>query len=263
MSYLVEGDMIELCLESSQEGGKIAERKKRSANKRKKKDDTFVTEADIEVEKTIRGILKENTKYPVLGEEKGGDIENSETYWVVDPIDGTQNYAYHQPFYGTSVALIKNREPFVGSFYMPELDYMFYAKKDSGAYLNKTKLSVNKNTKLGNSYINLTGRYIPKNTNEICQHINSWFQSFSCAIQSQCWTASGWNDACIAGKIYPWDFASGSLILRESGGVVKTLKNSSTKWNDIRNGGLVMANEKLADDIIDSLPENLIENLND
>lgn len=251
----ISDDLLLECVNAAVKGANIAEEEKFTTDKSKKDDNTFVTEADKRAEKKIREELNENTDYSIVGEEHGGNLD-SDSYWLVDPIDGTQNYAYKQPLYGTAVALIEDDNPVLGCFYMPELEYLFYAKEDNGAYLNNDKIHVSELEDLTESYITLTGYNIPQNMTPILENINRWGQSFSCALQSECWVANGWNDVCVAGKLHPWDLGTGTIMVREAGGVVKTL-DGDDKWSSIKNGGTIMGNKNLVDLIIEELPEEI------
>jgi myo-inositol-1(or 4)-monophosphatase len=261
MNLRISGSYIELCTKASIRAGRHARKRKEDTNIDKKDDDTYVTEADKECEDIIRKILSRETEIPIVGEEKGRNSVEKDTYWLVDPIDGTQNYAYKQPLYGSSITLIKDNTPYLCSFYMPEMDYLFYGKKDEGAYLNQDKLSVSNETDINNSYLNLSGYNMPGNISELSKELNNWIQTFSCAIQSESWVSAGWNDVFICDELRPWDLSTGTLLVREAGGVVERIDSPKNDWEYLSHGGIIMGNKEIVKDSKTKIPQELINRM--
>lgn len=253
----IDSKIMKDCVNLAVESANTASKMKQNVAYSEKEDKTLVTEADKKVENKIKNHLNKNYSYPVVGEEFGGDFGESDTYWLIDPIDGTQNYAYKQPFYGTSISLIKNGEPYLGVFYMPELDYLFSAEKGEGAYFNNKKINVSRGEK-NDIYIGVTGKEnIFLEYSNILSKTSKWSQTFTCAIQSECWAACGWTDVCICGGLHPWDFSTGVIMIREAGGVAKKISGCSQSWNDLRTGNFVMGDEDMVNNIINSLPQRI------
>jgi fructose-1,6-bisphosphatase/inositol monophosphatase family enzyme len=229
---------------------------KRTTDQQRKDNGTVVTQADKEAEKVIREKLLDAYSYPILGEEFGGDIDNEDTYWVVDPIDGTRNFASQQPLYGTAVALVEDDEPSVGVFYMPELDYLFYAVEGQGAYRNNEELQVSEQESVDSAYYNISGigrTELHPNVSEL----NRWVQQLGCAVMAESWVASGWSDIGVFGAFGPWDIAVGVVLVREAGGVLKSILNDNSEdWNDLMEGRVVLGREKLVDKVLEELPED-------
>jgi len=180
----------------------------------------------------------------------------------VDPIDGTQNYVYNQPLYGISICLVKNQEPYIGVFYMPELEYCFTAELENGAFLNNEPLSVSNQTELLETYCVTRGHNSSVTHSEIASMNRGWSQRFSCALQAEAWLSAGWLDYGVFGPIYPWDFATGVLLVREAGGYVTHIKSNKTDWNNLMNGCLIMANSpELAETVQSRLSDETISKL--
>src|SRR3989338_7272976 len=103
----------------------------------------LVTQVDKACEKRIVTFLKETFPgHDVLAEEGGGFNTHSDWLWVVDPLDGTLNYAHQYPLFAVSIALIYKGEIVVGAVYNPNLDEMFIAEKGGGAMLNDKPIRV-------------------------------------------------------------------------------------------------------------------------
>lgn len=251
---------LELAARAAIDGGETAKSQIESVAQERKADSTIVTEADKQVDEQLRSLLTTETEFDVLSEEHGSDELPSGSYWVVDPIDGTQNYAYQQPTYGTAVALVRDDTPTVGCFYMPEFDYLFYARKGEGAYLNETELRVTTETIPEDAYLIGSGMGSSEHHVDLTE-ITPWIQRFCCALQAESYIAAGWSDAGVFGPIKPWDFAAGTVLVREAGGTVKRLDNKRTSWESIAYGGVVIANPELADALINRLSEEAIEGL--
>ena len=119
-----------------------------------------VTDVDTEVEAAVAAFLRR--EYPdmgFLGEETAGSREDDGYVWIVDPLDGTRNYASGIPFYSVVVALAVDGEPVVGVNYDPTRGEMFVAEKGRGAFLNGARLEVSKRTALEDSIIGMDLSY--------------------------------------------------------------------------------------------------------
>ena len=125
----------------------------------------IVTQVDTLCQDAIVETIKE--KFPdhnFLGEEDLDEKTDSEYTWIIDPIDGTVNYASRLPIFCVSIGLIKNGKPIVGVVLVPILSELFYAVKGQGAYLNNQKIQVSETPELKQSVI-ATGFAPDKNSN--------------------------------------------------------------------------------------------------
>jgi len=202
----------------------------------------IVTEVDRQVEQELKVKLK--VFYPdvnFVGEEFGGD-KTSEKMWLVDPIDGTGHYIRGLPFCTSMLALIEHGEVVFSLIYDFVKDDMYWAEKGKGSYCNNIRLSVSQRP-LKEAYIGVeTNLAKPEN-----RKIFHAFRNKSIVIQT---ISSGWEHAMVAagrldGRIMfepygnDYDFAPGSLLVREAGGVANNVYSSSY---DYRNTSVLAVN---------------------
>ncbi len=106
---------------------------------------SLISDADLESEKIIVNLIKR--KFPdhnIYGEEGTSINKNSSYTWVIDPLDGTSNFARSIPLFGISIGLMKDKDSLLGVLYFPKLDLLVYAEKGKGAYCNDEKIFVSK-----------------------------------------------------------------------------------------------------------------------
>ena len=187
----------------------------------------LVTEADLQSEVRVREIiLKTFPSHSILGEEEGGEENYSADHlWVIDPLDGTNNYANGFPFFSVSIAYAEKGDVKVGIVYDPLRDELFHAVKDEGAFLNKEPIKVSSRNlesalfSFGFNYDR--GRMMRATLASIQRlfenNIRGIRRTGSAALDF-CYVASGRIDGFIEYFLNSWDFAAGMLILREAGG---------------------------------------------
>ncbi len=211
------------------ESGKIIKEYFEGSFKIESKDiiSNLVTEVDKKSEAKIIEIIKsEFPNHNILSEEIGALETDSEYKWVIDPIDGTINYAHGIPICCVSIAVEKAGEIIYGLIYNPIAGEMFYAEKGKGAFYNEEKISVSREKSLKKSLL-VTG--FPYVSSKIDKPIKS-FASFlnmdipirrlGSAALDLCWTAMGRFDGFWEYNLNPWDVAAGYLIMTEAGGKV-------------------------------------------
>jgi myo-inositol-1(or 4)-monophosphatase len=188
-----------------------------------------LTETDIAIGKLL--VEKVKATYPdynIIDEEAGVVDNNSDFTWVIDPIDGTSNFANGVPTYGIMMGLLKNEKPIAGGFMIPPTGEMYLAEKGKGTTLNGKPVTVTKEENLLNCLVaygidghqdnpNLT-RNEAKLLGEIILHIRNLRTSGSEPIDVG-WVASGKYGARLNqyGKI--WDVVAPQIIVEEAGGV--------------------------------------------
>ena len=188
----------------------------------------IVTQVDLLCQEAIIKIIKQEfPDHGFLAEEDDVDETNNSGYvWVIDPVDGTVNYASGIPMFCVSIGLRKGNEMLVGVVFSPALNEMFWAAKGQGAYFNDKKISVSETSKLVNSVIG-TGFAYDKDTNpdnntedfyEVTKRIRGVRRLGSAAIDLV-YVACGRLEGYWEMNIKPWDIAAGVLILQEAGGV--------------------------------------------
>lgn len=188
----------------------------------------LVTEMDRASEDLIRAIVMERvpgSRY--LAEESGGDRDLRDLTWVVDPIDGTVNYAHRVPMYAISIAAVRDGEPIVGAIYGPSTNELFTATLGGGAWHNGTRLKVSETTNLLQSVL-VTG--FPYNVNENPYNCIDAFvamvrrgipvRRLGSAALDLAYLAAGRFDAFWEVALGPWDVAAGLLMVDEAGGSV-------------------------------------------
>ncbi|HJY63317.1 MAG TPA: inositol monophosphatase family protein [Ignavibacteria bacterium] len=195
---------------------------------RKRDYNDLVTNADKQCEAKISEII--NNYYPehnLLGEEGGDRKKNSDYVWIVDPIDGTINYAHSVPIFCVSIALEIKGEVVMGVVQSPMTNEKFRAVKGEGAYLNDKKISVSDTEYLKDSLL-VTG--FPYGAKDNMDHCIDHFVNFirlglpirrlGSAAMDICYLACGRFDGFWEINLNAWDVAAGYLILKEAGGKV-------------------------------------------
>lgn len=188
----------------------------------------IVTEADRMSERLIvSGIRSNFPDHDILTEESPGISTGSDYRWIIDPLDGTTNYAHGYPVYCISMALEVKGEVRLGIIYNPMLEEMFVAEKGQGVFLNDRPISVSTVEDLKKSLLS-TG--FPYDINQDSNNNISHFSNMACSAQAirragsaaldMAYVAAGRFDGFWELKLKPWDTAAGWLMIREAGGTV-------------------------------------------
>lgn len=196
-----------------------------------------VTEYDTRSERYIvNQINKRFKEHDILAEEGTEQHEQSEFLWVIDPLDGTVNYAHRFPIYCVSIGLLYRGEPVAGAVYDPERHELFSAGHGLGAHMNSRRIQVSDESRLdrallatGFAYDVATAR---KNNLGLFARMIKCAQAVrrpGSAAMDLCWLAAGRVDAFWEFKLHPWDTAAAVVIVREAGGRVTRL--DGTKYS--------------------------------
>lgn len=217
-----------------------------------------VTIADTESEKLIIGEIKKAfPHHSILAEETGGEKQESEWLWVIDPLDGTTNYAHHYPSFCVSIALLKKCKPIMGVIYHPLLNEFFYAERGNGAYLNDRPIKVSNVDKLDKAFLTTGFAYDVHETED--DNVDNFraFLKRSMAIRrggsaalDLAYTACGRFDGFWEMRLHPWDTAAGILMVEEAGGRVTTFDGGDF---DIYKKEILATNGLIHNDMIDVL----------
>mgnify|MGYP000424207347 FL=1 len=217
---------IEIAKNAAKEAGKVLLHKKDSLNQSIFSSDKDIKlKADIEAENIIKSILEKESSFPILAEESGKSKEHlDETFWVVDPLDGTANYARDIPLCCVSIALMHKMNPVLGVIYDFNNSDLYEGHLDGEAKLNEIAIKVS-DTTLPSEGILVTG--LPNNTDYSDQALLGMVKDFqkwrkvrmigSAAIAS-CYVASAKADVYKEFGTYIWDVAAGAAIVNASGG---------------------------------------------
>jgi len=225
---------LNVAIDAAQKGKEVIEsfREKR-LNIREKGHHDLVTDADIAVEKAILGKIRETfPEDQILAEESANyNTMSEERTWIVDPIDGTTNFAHDFPVYCVSVALWVNRAPSVGVVIEVNRNELFTAIQGEGAWLNGVPIRVADTEKIRNGFV-ATG--FPYNDLSLVDPYLNLFKILMKDLQGMrrpgaasfdlCCVACGRFDGFFEYALHIWDVAAAALIIREAGGVV-------TDWN--------------------------------
>jgi myo-inositol-1(or 4)-monophosphatase len=194
----------------------------------------WVTEADHAAEKAIIETIK--TDYPdhfILSEEVGEIATNSETKWIIDPIDGTINFASGIPLCCVSIGVEQHGEMILGAVYNPFINELFFAQKGFGASLNNNKISVSKKTEVlhsclvtGFPYTYLDMENGPLEVFERLVRKGVPVRRLGSAAIDLCWVAAGRFEGFFEHSLSAWDSAAGYLIVEEAGGKVTDMNGN-------------------------------------
>jgi myo-inositol-1(or 4)-monophosphatase len=187
-----------------------------------------VTDADKESEARIIELIRANfPDHKIVAEESGADTSGEgEFKWIIDPLDGTTNFAHAMPLFAVSIGIEHNGEIIMGAVYNPCARELFYAEKDSGAWLNEESIKVSDISDMGKALL-VTG--FPYDRSSI-DEIIAVFQKLlvrshgvlrlGSAALDLCYVACGRLEGFWEFWLSPWDTAAGYLILSEAGGKI-------------------------------------------
>ena len=220
-----------------------------------KGDINIVTELDVAAEKLIVSrILEAFPTHSVLAEESHPDAARTPFTWIIDPLDGTTNYAHGLPFFCVSVGLEIDGQVEWGVVYNPNLEEVFTVRRGQGAFLNQERIQVSKVSPLGASLL-ATGFPYDIRTSE--QNNLSYFREFALTAQAVRRVGSAALDLCYVGcgrfdgfwelKLNPWDCAAGCLVVQEGGGRVTDF---SGQPSSIYGGEFVASNCIIHDEML-------------
>jgi myo-inositol-1(or 4)-monophosphatase len=193
----------------------------------------LVTEADTESENVIIDtIQKVFSDHTILAEESGLSSGNAEHQWIIDPLDGTTNYAHQIGFFSVSIAFALKGETVFGLVLNPLTRELFTAVKGKGASLNSRPISVSKSNVISESFL-VTG--FPYNLRDYfdpllrrfsnCLKVSQGVRRLGSAAIDLCFVACGRFDGFWEQNLKPWDTAAGELIAREAGAIVTDFSN--------------------------------------
>jgi len=194
----------------------------------------LVTEADHASEKAILDVIKkEFPGHYILSEEAGEIIQDSSYKWIIDPIDGTVNFAHSIPLCCVSIAVEYNGEIVLASVYNPIMNELFFAEKGKGSTLNDKPIRVSKKQNVLNACLVTGFPYtyldVPNGPLQIFEKLirkGIPVRRLGSAATDLCWVAAGRFDGFYEHKLQAWDSAGGYLIVEEAGGKVTDFKGN-------------------------------------
>lgn len=197
----------------------------------------FATQADLEAEKVIVGIITKNfPSHNIISEEKVRINRKSPFTWAVDPIDGTISFVSNLPFFAVSIGLLGNNQPIVGVIYHVERKDLYWAEKGKGAHLNGKKISVSKTDKLENAVVGMGIGSISQRKGKLDEYFSPllnkvrYIYMLGGGAVTMALVAKGSLDA-LPNKAWIWDQAAAGIIITEAGGKVSDRLGSPVDWS--------------------------------
>ncbi len=189
----------------------------------------LVSDADLHSEQAIaKTILSEFPGHSILGEEENMGSSSAADVWIVDPLDGTNNFAHRIPHFAVSIAYYHQGEAICGVVVNPVRNDWYWASRGHGAFHNGRKLMVNDEATLDETMVGV-GFYYDRGAmmEATLKSIHDFFKQqihgirrFGAAALDLCQVADGLFGVFFEYHLSPWDFAAGRLILEEAGGVI-------------------------------------------
>ncbi len=217
----------------------------------------LVSDADLHAEQQIAKVLREATPgYELLGEETLDGAADAEHLWVIDPLDGTNNYAHRLPHFAVSIAYYRNGKPLVGLVYNPARQDWYSAIAGGGAFHNGERVQVNAAQQLSQVLIGCgfyydRGAMMRSTLAAIADlfetHIHG-IRRFGTASLDLCQVGAGHFGGFFEYQLSPWDFAAGRLFVEEAGGRVTTAGGEELP---MAKTSLVASNGQLHDAIVE------------
>jgi myo-inositol-1(or 4)-monophosphatase len=224
--------MLNFAIQTARDAGRVlAEKFGRAIRVTNKGDIDLVTEADIAAERLIvERIRGYHPRHAILTEESGDVITaadaGSEYKWVVDPLDGTTNYAHGYPCFCVSIALEYEGSVVLGVVYDPTRDEMFAAERGQGATLNGRNLRVSETDELNGALLCTGFPYDVRDRGDFARHFRNFIMRAQsvrrdgAAALDLAYVAAGRFDGFYEEGLRPWDVAAGVLLVEEAGGRV-------------------------------------------
>ncbi|QIN78541.1 inositol monophosphatase [Rubrobacter marinus] len=214
-----------------------------------------VTEVDEQAERKIGGMLREAfPEYGMLAEEGGAREGGGEHRWIVDPLDGTSNFAHGLPVFCVSIALERAGEVVLGVVHDPMREEIFVAERGGGATLDGRPIRVSETDELIRALL-VTGLPYDRDAMPAALDLLSRFavltqglRGLGSAALDVCYVAAGRVDGYYERGVRPWDVAAGALILEEAGGTVTNFRGEKL---DLQGLEIVASNTALHPSIVD------------
>jgi myo-inositol-1(or 4)-monophosphatase len=232
-------DRLQLAIELARRaGGLLLEGQGMDLRVSKKGATDLVTDYDLKSEQMlVKGILDAYPRDGILAEEGTNSHESpadAEHLWLIDPLDGTTNYAHGLPFYSVSIGLMAGDRILFGVVFDPSRNELFHASEGGGAWLGDQPLQVSETRSLDESLLVTGFPYdIRTNPNNNLDHFSEFclrsraVRRLGSAALDLAYVAAGRFDAYWELRLNPWDWAAGVLMVREAGGEVTTFSGDA------------------------------------
>lgn len=251
-------DFKRLAFKAARKAGEIHKKYYEKKTKIKQKSSSFdlITIADVEAEKAVVDLIQSNFPgHNILAEEGEYKKTHSSYCWIIDPLDGTNNFAFGIPFFCSSIALAKNNQVILGVVYDSLRDELFWAEKGKGAYLNHKRIRVSRVRALDKSLL-ITGFYYDRGQEMLdnLEMIKLFFQKkiiglrrLGAAALDLSYIACGRATGFWEFSLSPWDFAAAKILIEEAGGKISGKTGLGLA---LRESYVVASNGKIHDTIL-------------
>lgn len=211
----------------------------------------YVTQVDTDIQNYLaRELGRRFPKIQFLGEEEGLHEMSADTYWILDPIDGTTNLIHDYQHSVVSLALYEKGEITLGVIYDPFREDVYHAKKGAGSFLNGVPIHVSEAETLSETIITVgTSPYDREVADENFQRIRRVFdraqdiRRTGTAAMDLAYVACGRTGGFFEPRLSPWDFAAGQLLVKEAGGQVTNFAGDAPGF--VKRGSVVASNGKI------------------
>ncbi|MBI3231873.1 MAG: inositol monophosphatase [Candidatus Doudnabacteria bacterium] len=248
---------LKVAIQAAKQSGPIFKKFFGNAGRAKMKNGdprNLVTKIDLRIERHIRKtILKSFPGAKIIGEEYGSSkLKTNDVVWLIDPIDGTNNYIRGVPFSCISIGVWDGKGPLSGVVYNPIINQIYTALRGQGAFLNGKRIHVSNISKL-NSTSGAIGWLTPgqgkKTFNQLINAVRK-LRVFASSSWQTCMVASGQLDYFTTRDVHIWDVGGPLAILQEAGGKFTDFKGNPLKISLLE---IVASNGKLQNELINKL----------
>lgn len=223
----------------------------------------FVTDADVASERRIAEVIRSAfPDHAILGEEENAGDVNSEHLWVIDPLDGTTNFAHRIPHFAVSIGYLHNGQAECGVIWNPIRDDLYEARRGHGSRHNGKAIQVGTQTSMSEALIGI-GFYYDRGAmmQATLAAVGDCFRRqihgvrrFGTAALDLAHVASGLYGAYFEYQLSPWDFAAGKLLVEEAGGKVTTCNGDPLP---LRKTSILASNTLLHDEMLTAVRPHL------
>ncbi|MBU1178157.1 inositol monophosphatase [Patescibacteria group bacterium] len=217
----------------------------------------LVTKTDLKSEHfIIKQIEKKFPGHSILSEEKGLIDKKSDFLWLIDPLDGTNNFIMSNPLFAVTISLAYKGEVVAGVGYAPRLKELYFTEKGQGAYLNGKRIKVSKENKLRESILLFCHGHKKRDYQEVTRIYTAFklrcrsLRQLGSALLELGFVAAGRCESLMIDGLTTWDLATGVLLVKEAGGKVTDFHGQ--EWN-LKSTSIVATNGKIHNKLLPTL----------